>query len=263
MHEPGRVRIGLSPRILRQPPPPLGFKGKVLQYLEQSMAHWIMARGGLVFMVPAIAQGSVVRQTDFDIEDYVAELDGLVLQGGADIHPGAYGEEPLRNEWHGDAIRDFFELELVRGFVHVGKPVLGVCRGMQLLNVSYGGTLWQDVPSMVDGALDHRNLEAYDDHYHEVELVDGGGLAAIYPGVRRARVTSIHHQAVKELGDGLSVEAVATTDQVIEAIRHTGSTYVVGVQWHPEFHEQSRLPTLDPGPLLDEFLGAARGRARR
>ena len=212
---------------------------KILHYLEDSIAQWLLSRDVLVFMIPVSERAA----------DYAAALDGLVLQGGADISPLAYGEQPHKPEWVGDPMRDRFEIALVRAFGDAGKPVLGVCRGAQLINVALGGSLHQDVPL-------HRS-DDYDQHAHEVRLEPGSGLARLYgdPGPRR--VVSIHHQAIKQLGRDLRVEARSDPDGLIEAIRGTGKTYVCAVQWHPEFHG-GREDFLDGGPLLDEFLEAAR-----
>ena len=99
------LKIGLSPRFLHTAPPEMGFRGKTLQYLEQSAAHWLMTAGALVFMIPSIAGGGLLRRGNLRIADYVAELDGLVLQGGADVSPLTYGETPLRRDWEGDRVR--------------------------------------------------------------------------------------------------------------------------------------------------------------
>ncbi len=184
------------------------------------------------------------------MRDYIAEVDGIVLQGGADISPIAYGEQPLRPEWSGDPLRDRFEIELVQECIAAGKPVLGICRGAQLVNVALGGSLHQDIPA-------HRS-DSYDAHAHEVRLEPGSGLARLYGELGPRRVVSIHHQAIKRLGRDLAVEARSVEDGVVEAIRLKGSSYVCAVQWHPEFHG-GRDGFLDGGLLADEFLAAARG----
>src|SRR5262249_17785830 len=157
-----------------------------------------------------------------EVADYVGDLDGLLLHGGADVCPVSYREEPLRPEWEGDELRDAYELELVRAFVAAGKPVLGICRGHQLLNVAFGGTLWQD--QREQGATDriHRSQERYDRNVHRVEIETGSGLAALYPGRSSVIVNSIHHQAVKDVGDGLTIEA-RSDDGLVEALRATGT----------------------------------------
>ena len=254
-----KVSIGLSPRILRSVPAELGFRGKTLQYLEQSMAHCVMHAGALVVMIPTVEQTDRLSVWDVSTSDYVSLLDGLVLQGGADIDPSLYGDAPTDVLGPTDPIRDRFELELLRAFAAAGKPVLGVCRGMQLVNVAYGGTLHQDLQHAEVIDYSHRKLELYDEHTHAIELIEGSWLRGIYEGTAVAQVNSIHHQGIKALGKGLAVEAVAT-DGVIEAIRHPDQPFMVGVQWHPEFHD-SRFPGLLPSaPLLKAFLKAAADR---
>jgi putative glutamine amidotransferase len=232
------TRIGISPRLLHPQPGARGVFTKILHYVEDGIAQWLQSRDALLFVLP-LSQRSA---------DYARALDGLVLQGGADISPLAYGEEPLQPEWAGDPIRDRYEIDLVRAFSAAGKPVLGICRGAQLINVALGGSLHQDIPA-------HRS-DDYDQHAHEVHLEPGSGLARLYGETGPRRVVSIHHQAIKRLAPGLQVEARAE-DGVIEAVRGTGSGYLCAVQWHPEFHG-GRDGFLDGGALLDEFLQAAR-----
>ena len=258
---PGRLRIGLSARLLHEPPRELGFRGKTLQYLEQSVAHWLLAHDALAFMIPAIARGADVSRSSVSLGDYVRAIDGLVLQGGADVSPESYGEEPLRPEWAGDRVRDLYEIELFWECAIQGKPVLGICRGHQLINVALGGTLHQDIGTQLEGAARHVDRDAYDQNQHEIDIIPGSGLARVYCMLKRATVNSIHHQSVKTLGRGLTVEAVAPADGVIEAIRWSGSSYAVGLQWHPEFHRSGESGLLDGSPVLMEFLAQA-GKAR-
>lgn len=257
-----RPKIGLSPRILHHVPAELGFKGKTLQYMEQSLAHWAMSRGAMILMLPTIETESVIRRSDVAIGDYVQELDGLILQGGADVCPLSYGEEPLQPEWSGDPVRDRFEIELLFAFIRSGKPVLGVCRGMQLLNVAFGGSLYQDLPTQRPGAVSHHDQENYDNHFHRIRILPDTGLAELYHGLPGATVNSIHHQAVKDLGREMQVEAVSD-DGLVEAIRWDGESYVFGVQWHPEFHDPRNKDLLDGTPMLDEFLAHARAFVRQ
>ena len=250
------LRIGLSARLLHTPPKELGFPGKTLQYLEQSLAHWIMAHGALAFMIPTLGQGAEVHRGAVSVRDYVAALDGLVLQGGADVSPESYGEQPSRPEWSGDRTRDLFEIELVWEFVIQDKPVLGICRGAQLINVACGGTLYQDISEQYPAAALHRDDTLYDGFHHAIEIVADSHLAGLFPNERVCRVNSIHHQAIKTLGNDLTVEARALDDGVIEAIRWTGSGYMFGCQWHPEL--QSAFPDLlDSSPIMHAFLEAA------
>jgi gamma-glutamyl-gamma-aminobutyrate hydrolase PuuD len=251
-----KVAIGLSPRILRAVPAELGFRGKTLQYLEQSMAHCVMRAGAIAVMIPTVEQADRLGVWDVRTEDYVSRLDGLVLQGGADIDPSIYDDRPTELLGPTDPIRDRFELELLRAFAAAGKPVLGVCRGMQLINVAYGGTLYQDLRHANVVEHVHRKLDLYDEHSHEITLTRTGWLSTVYEGATATRVNSIHHQAIRRLGDGLVVEAAAD-DGVIEAIRHPQLPFLVGVQWHPEFHDARFPDLLPPDPLLKAFLHAA------
>ncbi|SFW16440.1 gamma-glutamyl-gamma-aminobutyrate hydrolase family protein [Nitrosovibrio sp. Nv17] len=250
------LRIGLSPRILHHPPAELGFRNKTLQYLEQSVAHWIMRRGALVFMLPAIESGGVERSS-VRISDYVKEIDGLVMQGGADVSPASYGETPLRPEWSGDRVRDLYEIELFWECVVQRKPVLGICRGLQLINVALGGSLYQDIATEHAGAIPHVDAALYDQHRHAIRIEEGSRLAKLYEGANHPLVNSIHHQAIRRLGRDLLVEAISDDDGIIEAIRMRGESYVVAFQWHPEFHAGAS-ELLDSGPILDDLLATVK-----
>ena len=252
--------IGISPRILRDVPRELGFRGKTLQYLEQSVAHWAIAAGAIVVMIPTVQREGDIRRSEIDVGDYARRLDGLILQGGADLHPSTYGEEPRACRGALDSIRDRFELSLLRAFVSVEKPVLGICRGMQLINVAFGGSLYQDL--IEDGATqrDHVDADAYDMHGHEVVFPARSRMRE-WHGIDSGRVNSIHHQGVRRLAAGFVVDALAS-DGVVEAIRRDGESFVYGVQWHPEFHWQ-QADLLSPEPLMRAFLDAAIARRQQ
>jgi putative glutamine amidotransferase len=254
--------IGVSARIYYPGSPVLDLGGvwtKTLHYLEQSVAHWVMSPRVLAVMIPAVESDSLVQRSDLSLRGYAEALDGLLLQGGNDIAPETYGETPLAPDWHGDRVRDGYELDLLDRFVKAGKPVLGICRGCQLINVAFGGTLYQDIATQVPGAQRHRDLEHYERQFHPLQIVPGTRLAELYGGQPAAAVNSIHHQAVKVLGRELTVEAHAA-DGLAEALRWRGPGYVFGMQWHPEFMALDALHEhqLDGGPILRDFLAAAR-----
>ena len=251
------LRIGVSARIFHPEPGAKGLRGKTLQYLEESVAHWVMSRDVLVFMIPTVGHQGMLHPSSIRLRDYAKHLDGLVLQGGADVSPQSYTEAATRPEWPGDRVRDMYELELLHEFIESGKPVLGVCRGCQLINVAFGGTLYQDIATDVPTAQPHVN-EQYDQHRHAIRFPQGSTLASMFPGRSEALVNSIHHQAVRDLGRDLSVEAVSAGDGIVEAVRFRKAPFVVGVQWHPEFHRAGGAELLDCTPLLDGFLRAAR-----
>ena len=258
-----RPRIGLSACFFHADPKRNLFKGKTLLYAEESMLQWLMAGGAIPMMLPRVFD-------PISPADLLDGIDGLVLQGGSDMSPLHYGEEPLRPEWAGDHARDVYEIELIRLCLAADKPVLGVCRGAQVLNVALGGTLYQDIETLHPGARVHRNWEIYDEHAHEISFERGALLERWYAGLDGPpRVNSVHHQGLKTLGRGLVIEARSLPDGVVEAIRYQpedaagAGPFAYGVQWHPEFIKPGSPDLLDPQVLLGAFLeevNARRGR---
>ena len=249
-----RLKIGISACFLHPDAQRSVFAFKTLQYIEQSMAHWVMSAGALPVMIPS-PEGDTARG-DVGLDDYAQWLDGLVMHGGADVWPGNYGEEPLQPHWSGDRVRDEYEIALVKAFAAAGKPEFGVCRGLQLINVAFGGTLYQDIETQHPGAQQHRDPITYDQHFHDVEIVPNTRLARLYSGQMQGRVNSIHHQGIKQIAPGFDIEAWSYPDAVPEAIRRNSSRghgYIAATQWHPEFraHDNS---ILDARPILDDFL---------
>jgi len=253
--------IGVSARIYYPAGPVLDLGGvwtKTLHYLEQSVAQWLMRGGALPVMVPAVDAQSVVQTEELNLGHYAHALDGLVLQGGNDVAPASYGEVPIAPEWAGDPVRDAYEKSLIEAFVKAGKPVFGICRGLQMLNVAFGGTLWQDIGTQLPQALPHIRSEMYERNIHPIEVLPGTHLASLYPELQRGMINSIHHQSIKDLAPGFVVEARCPDDGVIEAIRQRGPGYVAGVQWHPEFRQKNSQVIFDDTALLRDFLAFAR-----
>lgn len=255
----GRLpRIGVSSSFFPADPTRAVFKGKTLLYVDEAMSHWVGSGGALTYLVPT-AGG-----TGPAVQDWVADLDGLVLTGGSDVCPRTYGEVPLKPEWEGDEVRDEYEIDLLHRFIQAGKPVLGICRGAQIINVAFGGSLYQDISTQKETEVEHRDWDLYEDNVHRVTIESRSGLSKLYPGVTRALINSVHHQSVKDLGAELRIEARSSVDGVVEAIRlvtgddvDDGGPYVFGVQWHPEW-VGGRADLLASQPILDDFLDHAR-----
>jgi putative glutamine amidotransferase len=186
------------------------------------------------------------------IDLLVARLDGLLLTGGPDLHPGTYGKTPHPALGPTEREIDAFELALIRAAERRGLPVLAICRGMQALNVALGGTLVQDLPSERPGGLTHRQEEAGRVPTHPVRLAEGSRIARI-AGTTEIEVNSFHHQAIDRLGAGLRPAGWAP-DGVIEAVEDPTARFVVGVQWHAESLSESQPVQAD---LLAAFVGEA------
>jgi len=257
------LRIGVSARLLYPDSTRSFLPAKSVQYLEQSVANWIMSGDVLAFMIPEMSLATPHAPRALKAKHYVDALDGLLLQGGADMSPKSYGETPINPLWSGDEVRDAYEIELFHEFVTQGKPVFGICRGHQLINVALGGKLYQDIITQCgDQGCVHRDEAKYDQTFHSMRILPHTWLGRLYPNVETARVNSIHHQGIKQLGEGLVAEAMSEPDSVIEAIRWEGHSFVVGVQWHPEFMDPKDPSLIDSRPLLRAFLSACESRRK-
>jgi putative glutamine amidotransferase len=167
--------------------------------------------------------------------------DGLLLSGGEDVDPSRYGAEPSTHLKELDPRRDAFELALFEAAKERGLPILAICRGLQLVNVALGGTLWQDLPSEVETQLNHDVGDRWDIRSHTITLWPGTKL---HDALRceALLVNSFHHQAIRDLAGGLTVTAEAE-DGIIEAVEHDDDGWLLGVQWHPEsFWRESNAP---------------------
>src|SRR6478609_7922051 len=183
-----------------------------------------------------------------DPEQLLDLIDGLMLAGGADIDPSSYAQEPHPETADTVPERDRFEIALVRAAIERDMPVLGICRGMQLINVACGGTLVQHLPEHLGHQEHRRVLGSFDGADHDVALTDGS-LAAHAAGETAHATKSHHHQGVDRLGDGLVVSGFSTLDELPEAIEIPGRRFVLGVQWHPEADPAS--------PVIGAFVRAA------
>lgn len=195
--------------------------------MSQSYTWALEEVGAAPFLVPLLADKNTLRVL-YD------QMDGLLLAGGGDLDPARYGEAPNPHLLDVDVLRDRVETILTHWALDEGKPLLAICRGVQMLNVAAGGTLYQDVPSMRPSNLVHQWHLLRPRHYraHSVEVTPGSRLARALGG-GRVMVNSLHHQAVKDVAPGFMVNAIAS-DGLIEGIESVNGHFAVGVQWHPE-----------------------------
>jgi putative glutamine amidotransferase len=228
-------------------------QGSIQSVVNGCTMHYIQAlgrAGGAPAIVPRLADPEAIRAL-------VDAADGLLLTGGGDVNSLIYGEEPHPRSKYQDPVRDDVELEVTRLALERDLPILGVCRGIQLLNVALGGTLIQDVPSQVHGASKHYSEGVSPVLLHSIDVEPDSVLARIL-GATALAVNSYHHQAVKDLGRGLRISARAR-DGVIEAIEAGDGRPILGVQFHPEEHAGSH-PEFQA--VFDWLVEAAQGGAQ-
>jgi putative glutamine amidotransferase len=201
----------------------------------------IQRAGGLAVMIPP--DGEIEQDPDQMLD----LLDGLILAGGSDIDPSFYGADPHSETHHTYPERDRSELALGHRAIERDLPVLGICRGMQLINVAFGGTLRQHLPDELGHEEHRRTPGSFEGSDHDVRLTPGS-LAARAAGEELHGTKSHHHQGVGTIGEGLEVTGISLLDDLPEALEAPDRRFVLGVQWHPEADERSRIV----GALVEE-----------
>jgi putative glutamine amidotransferase len=244
-HHPRRPNIAITPDVTT----PTEETPQARYDLKTSYADAIIRAGGLPFVVPYTDDVHV-------IDAYLDRVSGVLISGGAfDIPAELYGETAREGMGPTKPVRTTFEMALLKGALQRRLPVLGICGGMQLINVAYGGTLIQDLKLELPTAASHQQHHDRSQPLHPVEVRDGSLLADCV-GKGALMVNSTHHQAVKLIGNGLNPSAVAP-DGVVEAIESKDGSFVVGVQWHPEQMIDTVPPHLG---VYKTFVNKARDR---
>lgn len=206
------------------------------QILNDRYRETVEAFGGVPVLLPITLEIQTILS-------YTEKIDGLILTGGEDINPLLFGEEPKKELGEINPDRDFFELNLCRLFLAKEKPILGICRGLQVLNVAAGGSLFQDLATQLPESIQHQQKAPKHHVSHEIYLEESTLLHRLL-NVNQLRVNSFHHQSVKSLGKGFK-EVAWASDGVIEGIEKNKG-FAVGVQWHPEhlykeFENQNKI----------------------
>lgn len=201
----------------------------------------VINSGGIPVILPITDNFEVIKEQ-------VKYFDGLILSGGGDPDPNLYGEDCLQEIGDITPERDTFELAILEEFLRTKKPILGICRGLQLMNVFYGGTLYQDI-KYVDTNIQHKQKWLADLPTHDINILENNILFEIFG--KKARTNSFHHQIIKDLGRELTSIATAN-DGVIEAIQNKNYPFFYGVQWHPEM--MASRGNLGMKKIFDKFI---------
>lgn len=215
-------------------------------YLRRYYSDAILRCKGIAIILPAIQQEALTKKIS-------GFLQGLLLSGGGDVDPVHFGEEPRTGSGTLEPDRDLWEIALVREMLRVKKPVLAICRGVQILNIAAGGNIYQDLQEEVREPLKHLQEAPRWYPTHRVDIEPDSMLAQIF-SQRTIRVNSFHHQAVKKVAPGLNATAVAR-DGVIEALESCDGGFVLGVQWHPECMWEKDTSQLE---IFRSFVRAAK-----
>lgn len=225
---------------------PLFDEGRNSIWMIPGYMDMLLACGALPMILPFASEPR-------EVERYLELVDGVLVTGGQDVSPYLYGERAIPECGTPYAPRDLLDQALTKRCRSTRTPLLGICRGIQILNVTYGGTLWQDLPTQMPSDVTHAMRPPYDAVAHEVTLKPGSRLADTL-GSTSLGVNSYHHQAVREVAPGL--EAVAwAPDGIVEALVDPTQEFLLGVQWHPELSWR-----VDPRQkhLVSAFVAAAR-----
>lgn len=233
--------IGITANIQRATKS-ISYPNMGLYYVEENIIKQVEKLGHTPIILP------ITENLTESVENILKIVDGIILSGGTDISPELYNEELQNPDWTGDIKRDLFEIAILKKTKAKNIPVLGICRGFQLINVAYGGSLFQDIPSMRENSFEHSNQEKYQNLTHSAKILKNTDL---YDLIKKEHliVNSVHHQGIKKLGENLEVMAYSD-DGLIESIKALDSKFVWGIQWHPEWSNDGD----DAKKVLEFFL---------
>lgn len=199
-------------------------KDVALHLIQDSYIKYVEEAGGIPVLLPVLKDVAAVSEI-------VERLDGIIITGGVDVDPSLYGEENTHSQGVNPE-RDAFEINLIKESKFRQVPILSICRGIQIMNLAFGGSLYQDIPTSIKDALLHTRAEDGTETYHQTILVGNSVLKEIF-NADEIRTNSSHHQSIREPGEGLTVIAKAA-DGVVEAVHCADDRCTIGVQWHPE-----------------------------
>ena len=214
--------------------------------VKNSYVQAITMSGGTPILLPYVTDEQI-------IERFIDICDGFLFTGGADIEPKRYGETPKPTCGKPQIYRDELDFKAFYKAMKADKPILAICRGMQLVNAALGGTLYQDIPTEYETNMLHRQTESVNEPSHAVNVIPDTPLSTIAVG-KTMMANSFHHQAVKKLADGCRIMATAN-DGIIEAIYHEEARYLRAYQWHPE---RLCIKDDDNRKIFDDFIEVCR-----
>lgn len=230
--------IGITSNLMTISEGPFAGHGRL--FVNQGYVDSVVKAGGIPVILPLVTDPETIKEQ-------LASLSGLILSGGHDVHPSLYAEEPHPLLGETSSERDAYEYQVLHIATELQIPILGICRGMQVMNVYFGGTLHQDL-TLAKEELNPAHIGQFNLDLHDVALKPS--LASIFK-LEALKVNSYHHQAIKEVAPGWTIAAIST-DGIVEGIENLSRHWQKGVQWHPEVQYR------EMEPLFSAFIAAAR-----
>lgn len=194
-------------------------------FISTAYTNSVLRSGATPLIIPVCNDDSAIKKM-------VSCFDGIILSGGQDIHPALFAEEPHKNIGAIVDARDALDFKIIKYASEMKKPVLGICRGLQVINVFFGGSLYQDIHSQTKSEVQHQQKARADLATHSINIKSNSFLHNIFGD--KTLVNSFHHQSIKDTANDFEITAVSPNDDIVEAIEYKGDSFIVGLQWHPE-----------------------------